>query len=207
MPRSTALHMSYTVSKATFTAVKASISTPVWPWVSTVAVQLTRVVDLLVRPHTHLIFCRPDPRHTPTTLILKRVPLARLHSVLLKRIFDYRKFRTISALYVMNNSLWSGRWRSIRGRSKNSPMVNEMNIQAKKAINLSFMVGQTVTLMVFRYNIVHLSFRLPCKLYKALRIFHHLQGLRKADFLRFQHIACGSKDLSCLGSLKPTKKQ
>jgi hypothetical protein len=41
MRLSTALHMSYTVSRATCTAVSASISTPVWPWVSTVAVHCT----------------------------------------------------------------------------------------------------------------------------------------------------------------------
>src|SRR5215467_5019510 len=37
MPRSTALHMSYTVSAATAAAVKASISTPVRPVTRTVA--------------------------------------------------------------------------------------------------------------------------------------------------------------------------
>ena len=41
MPRSTALHMSYTVNRATWTAVSASISTPVGPTVSTVAVHST----------------------------------------------------------------------------------------------------------------------------------------------------------------------
>ena len=37
IPRSTALHMSYTVNPVTLTAVSASISTPVWPLTRTVA--------------------------------------------------------------------------------------------------------------------------------------------------------------------------
>ena len=39
MPRSTALHMTWMVSRATCTAVRASICTPVGPTVSTVAAQ------------------------------------------------------------------------------------------------------------------------------------------------------------------------
>jgi hypothetical protein len=41
MPRSTALHISYTVSNAALAAVSASISTPVRPTVSTVTAQST----------------------------------------------------------------------------------------------------------------------------------------------------------------------
>lgn len=43
MPRSTALHISYMVSKATCVALRASISTPVCPVVFTVAWQRIRL--------------------------------------------------------------------------------------------------------------------------------------------------------------------
>lgn len=50
MLRSTALHMSYIVSSATCTAARASISTPVGPTVSTVAVQAMPVVPGCFKP-------------------------------------------------------------------------------------------------------------------------------------------------------------